>query len=258
MFEAGGFEQGVVRALLEEYGDGVLIDGDVGAGIDEVAEDAPGCCGSVDAAELNAQEAIETAGHEGELQVTVDFHGHGRRECVHVEEVDDYRARWYEAGVGKFTAEEPFPCATTEQNLYAYTANTPTGYTDPFGLAKNPVLDLCGMYYGNWGGPGHSGPGAPIDAMDQCFKQHDVCYLDLGVTSTRCGDPSESKNRCGHDLVWCLDRIGGDPTAWNKPAPDLERARTYWQEARSTFQACQNKAVLEGYNPAGGEASSGP
>lgn len=30
--------------------------------------------------------------------------------------------------------------------------------------------------YGNWCGPGHSGPEAPIDNLDKACKQHDLCY----------------------------------------------------------------------------------
>ncbi|WP_173917553.1 phospholipase [Halobacillus sp. Marseille-Q1614] len=32
----------------------------------------------------------------------------------------------------------------------------------------------------NWCGPGCSGPGAPINAVDAACKQHDECYLRTG------------------------------------------------------------------------------
>lgn len=49
-------------------------------------------------------------------------------------------------------------------------------------LTAGVVLSLSGMvraegwdYYGNWGGPGHSG-GEPIDALDRAYRRHDERY----------------------------------------------------------------------------------
>src|ERR1019366_6179928 len=39
-------------------------------------------------ADFIAEQPIEAAGHQSQLQVTGDFHGNGRGECVHVEEVN--------------------------------------------------------------------------------------------------------------------------------------------------------------------------
>jgi hypothetical protein len=39
-------------------------------------------------ADADRQETVEAAGHQGELQVAVDLHCHGRRQGIHVEEVD--------------------------------------------------------------------------------------------------------------------------------------------------------------------------
>ncbi|WP_213025824.1 phospholipase A2 family protein [Brevibacillus reuszeri] len=40
--------------------------------------------------------------------------------------------------------------------------------------------------YGNWCGPGCSGPGAPIDDIDSCCKKHDICYEKRGYFSCSC------------------------------------------------------------------------
>lgn len=40
--------------------------------------------------------------------------------------------------------------------------------------------------YGNWCGPGHSGPGAPIDLLDSRCKTHDLCYARNGYHNKNC------------------------------------------------------------------------
>jgi hypothetical protein len=40
--------------------------------------------------------------------------------------------------------------------------------------------------YGNWCGPGHSGPGAPIDPVDQVCCRHDKCYSKNGSLDCKC------------------------------------------------------------------------
>lgn len=40
--------------------------------------------------------------------------------------------------------------------------------------------------YGNWCGPGNSGPGAPIDRVDQVCCRHDKCYSDRGYLDCSC------------------------------------------------------------------------
>lgn len=40
--------------------------------------------------------------------------------------------------------------------------------------------------YGNWCGPGCSGPGAPIDGIDSCCQLHDTCYEYMGYFNCSC------------------------------------------------------------------------
>ncbi|SDI40432.1 coat protein VP1 [Alteribacillus persepolensis] len=40
----------------------------------------------------------------------------------------------------------------------------------------------------NWCGPGCSGPGAPVNAVDAACKEHDECYRRHGGPSCYCDD----------------------------------------------------------------------
>ncbi|MFC5131892.1 phospholipase A2 family protein [Paeniglutamicibacter kerguelensis] len=53
----------------------------------------------------------------------------------------------------------------------------------PEGLAV-PQIDL--RLYGNWCGPGHSGPGEPIDAVDEACCRHDTCFREQGYDDCDC------------------------------------------------------------------------
>ena len=45
-----------------------------------------------------------------------------------------YRARWYDANLGRFTSEDPIGFEAGDINLYAYVRNNPVRFNDPFGL----------------------------------------------------------------------------------------------------------------------------
>lgn len=62
--------------------------------------------------------------------------------------------------------------------------------------------------YGNWCGPGHSGPGEPVDAIDACCKKHDLCYDSLKWW--------ESKKGCDWNLAKCLAPIYPKTTNYGK------------------------------------------
>lgn len=42
------------------------------------------------------------------------------------------------------------------------------------------------LRYGRWCGIGHSGPGTPIDAVDEVCCRHDQCYCDRGYFDCSC------------------------------------------------------------------------
>ena len=47
-----------------------------------------------------------------------------------------YRARWYDANVGRFISEDPIGFAAGDVNLARYVGNSPTNATDPSGLEE--------------------------------------------------------------------------------------------------------------------------
>ena len=66
-------------------------------------------------------------------------------------------------------------------------------FPPPFSLTGDsgsaaPVSPLAGglEIYGNWCGPGNSGPGQPIDAVDGVCYLHDKCYDDNGYFDCAC------------------------------------------------------------------------
>ena len=56
--------------------------------VNEVSEQRARLSVFVTLADFIAKEPIKAAGHQSQLQITVDFHGNGRGERVHVEEVN--------------------------------------------------------------------------------------------------------------------------------------------------------------------------
>ena len=64
-----------------------MVDHDGGGCVDEVAKDVSRLGILIAVADLFSQEAVEAAGHERELEVTIDFHRHRGAQRVHVEEV---------------------------------------------------------------------------------------------------------------------------------------------------------------------------
>lgn len=53
--------------------------------------------------------------------------------------------------------------------------------------------------YGNWCGPGVSGPAAPIDDLDACCMTHDNCYGREGNYSCSC---DEALCNCVQNVSW--------------------------------------------------------
>jgi len=48
-----------------------------------------------------------------------------------------YRARYYHPALQRFISEDPIGLLAGDTNYYAYVANNPTGFVDPFGLDKD-------------------------------------------------------------------------------------------------------------------------
>ncbi|MBK5276228.1 MAG: hypothetical protein JJE30_14420, partial [Desulfuromonadales bacterium] len=103
-----------------------------------------------------------------------------------------YRARYYDSMDGRFTQVDPIPLKNRTQdqlNSYTYAANNPINFTDPTG--EN--------IYGNWCGPGGSGP--TQDGVDKICKKHDKCFDKSGATwiNNVYGTSDKNKEKCMDD-----------------------------------------------------------
>jgi len=83
-----------------------------------------------------------------------------------------YRARYYHPQLQRFVSEDPLGLGGGV-NVFAYAANAPTVYTDPFGLKPSPGFGQPPSGAGGAGGPGGqggpggpNGPGGPGDGPD--------------------------------------------------------------------------------------------
>ncbi|MCH6196264.1 hypothetical protein MHT86_01960 [Corynebacterium mastitidis] len=63
--------------------------------------------------------------------------------------------------------------------------------------------DLNPTNYGNWCGKNNSGPGWPINSLDQACKNHDICLSQGGATCD-----------CDHNFVSSLRIIRGQYSGW--------------------------------------------
>jgi RHS repeat-associated protein len=60
-----------------------------------------------------------------------------------------YRARYYSSQLGRFINQDPMGFAGSGPNLYAYTGNSPTNFSDPFGLQTVTTGPTTTPYAGN-------------------------------------------------------------------------------------------------------------
>lgn len=119
-----------------------------------------------------------------------------------------YRARYYDAVLKRFIAEDPIGVAGGV-NTYSYVGGNPVSKIDPLGL-----MDF--HWHGNWGGPGWgAGKYIPesrltpkdfnvpaLDSRDACYKEHDRC-----INRAQCKNPGNSITHCDHALASCLRTI---------------------------------------------------
>ena len=56
-----------------------------------------------------------------------------------------------------------------------------------YGQKNDGVSARAGFpVHGNWCGPGHSGPGEPVDTLDRLCMHHDQCYAAVGYFNMAC------------------------------------------------------------------------
>jgi hypothetical protein len=130
-------------------------------------------------------------------------------------------------------------------NTYAYVADTPLRWSDPYGLRG----DGFDTRYGNWCGKNWSGgqgggripgnPAGPFDSVDECCMAHDYCCAAVDACP-KCdkGEFSSEKLSCDRTLVGCLDKLKGKaPENWPKPPQPGKGADAYFfcQKAKNLF-----------------------
>ncbi len=94
------------------------------------------------------------------------------------------RARYYDPAIGRFISEDPIRFAGGDVNLFAYTANNPVNFVDPWGLAWQCGPKGCDNYaLGRNGIPGFEpGKGAmrTLETYGPAFHDFAV-YHDYSV-----------------------------------------------------------------------------
>jgi hypothetical protein len=143
--------------------------------------------------------------------------------------------RFYDPMVGRYVTSDPIgidgglntyayvdsvgivPALNT--NTYSYAFNNPLLYTDPLGLWP---------MYGNWGGSNYSGgqsgssipadPASPKDALDACYKDHDICYAKAASKSGSSDSASCSAKPtiqdCDRQLAKCTLHVNYKNIGW--------------------------------------------
>ncbi len=142
-----------------------------------------------------------------------------------------YRARYYDAKSGRFVGRDPIGFQSGDVNFYRYVKNNSIRFADPYGL--KPLVPR----YGNWCGPnwsgGSSGSAPPIDSLDNCCQQHDLCYGKNNLLKAPFDDPRRVK--CDQALVKCSKRLNSDPKLWPSPAPCPKEAKKYRRKVLMVF-----------------------
>ncbi len=150
-----------------------------------------------------------------------------------------YRARYYDANVGRFLIEDPIRF-DGGINFYIYVENNSINYVDSSGLGGSwcpRYGNYCGI---DWSGgkeirAGEIGPDvAPVDAMDKCCKEHDKCVYAAEHPKDKCS-PGKRKE-CDKALGKCLRNLPSDPKQWQPPAKDPKRAQRYRDKAEWAFK----------------------
>ena len=137
-----------------------------------------------------AQQATYSYGPYGSMSITgstTNSYGYTGRESDGLG-IDYYRARYYNPATGRFISEDPMGFRAGP-NFYAYVADSPLNFNDPFGLDRGPG--------GSGGGQGPSSPGcsgpecaalllAPIASLENSFH-NTVCAALSPLTSAAQG-----------------------------------------------------------------------
>jgi len=139
----------------------------------------------------------------------------------------NYRTRYYDPTIGRFTREDAIRFGSGDPNFYNYVGGNPVLYTDPSGRWRVPGMNWCGP---NWTGglPEEYNPAHkdlykdPKNRYDRVCMHHDICYFNC-----RSGHPCDPNGRV--DCFKTCDQIFvGEMPGWLNPGPYLLAAGIYW------------------------------
>jgi len=126
--------------------------------------------------------------------------------------------RDYDPGTGRYVESDPIGLAGG-LNLYGYANQNPLGYSDRLGLAPFSQFPV----YGNWCGPGWTGGklgsfdlnrpydyAVPVDRLDGCCREHDICYAQCRTTQ-KCESKEQAScfRECDRTLAMCSGKSNG-------------------------------------------------
>src|SRR5262249_25637817 len=109
-----------------------------------------------------------------------------------------YRARYYDAKIGRFVSEDPLGFGGDQVNLFSYVANNPPNLSDPSGLlGKGHGI---GGIYAPWGyvPPSWQRRYEPISTY---YGAEGHFFVGTGLTSVTCTD------ECGHDRTFRFIKV---------------------------------------------------
>jgi len=153
--------------------------------------------------------------------------------------------RDYDPTTGRYIQADPIGL-DGGMNLYAYTKQNPLRYIDPDGLTA--ISNTPIMIYGMWCGPNWTGgrfgsfnPEAnqsfhrPIDELDGCCREHDICYFQCRKIAT-CGTDEQAAcfRSCDRVLASCAGKSNG-------PLSFKAAIGGYMQTSNPKAEQCQCK-----------------
>jgi len=111
-----------------------------------------------------------------------------------------YRARYFDASVGRFIGQDPIGFSAGDSNLYRYVANSPIKYVDPLGLYGEVKSQKRTLEYVD-----STGRHPAVNTLDVDFVRKyvdpavyiltDVTVAHIKYSATQKGTGTESKNR---------------------------------------------------------------
>ena len=184
-----------------------------------------------------------------------------------------YRARYYDAGMGRFISRDPLGYYDS-MNLYGYVGNNPMNYTDPFGLSRcgwlRKLFNSCPVESPGLGTPQYgttihiidrepapdvpaimTGPDVPATAIDIIFDEPPIENNDEGIQSYTWDDPRWANDRIAtlHNFIQqaTIDFVNAVEDELNIHLRISQAHRTY-EEQQAIRDSGVRPAALPGHS----------